>query len=97
MPAETQQKLQDVFLNHVRKNKVPVTAFLINGIKLQGVISSFDNFCLLLRRGNEVQLIYKHAVSTLMPAVPVRLYDPEAAEGAEQHRAGMAASRTPSP
>ena len=87
MAAETQQKLQDVFLNHVRKNKVPVTAFLINGIKLQGVISSFDNFCLLLRRGNEVQLVYKHAVSTLMPAAPVRLYDP-AAEDAERRAQG---------
>jgi host factor-I protein len=96
MPAETQQKLQDVFLNHVRKNKVPVTAFLINGIKLQGVITSFDNFCLLLRRDDQVQLIYKHAVSTVMPAAAVRLYDP-AAEDAEQHQAGVAASRTPSP
>ena len=84
MPAETRQKLQDVFLNHVRTNKVPVTAFLINGIKLQGVIVSFDNFCLLLRRGNEVQLVYKHAVSTVMPVEAVRLHDPAAAEGDEQ-------------
>jgi host factor-I protein len=96
MAAETQQKLQDVFLNHVRKNKVPVTAFLINGIKLQGVITSFDNFCLLLRRDSQVQLVYKHAVSTVMPAAAVRLYDP-AAEDAERHQAGVAASRTPSP
>ena len=97
MAAETQQKLQDVFLNHVRKNKVPVTAFLINGIKLQGVITSFDNFCLLLRRDDQVQLVYKHAVSTVMPAAAVRLYDPAAAEDAERHQAGVAASRTPSP
>ena len=87
MAAGTRQKLQDVFLDHVRRNKVPVTAFLINGIKLQGVISSFDNFCLLLRRGNEVQLVYKHAVSTLMPAAPVRLYD-RAAEDAERQVQG---------
>ena len=53
MPAEKQQNLQDVFLNHVRKNKVPVTVFLVNGVKLQGVISSFDNFCLLLRRDGQ--------------------------------------------
>ena len=86
MPAETQQKLQDVFLNHVRKNKVPVTAFLVTGIKLQGVISSFDNFCLLLRRGNEVQLVYKHAVSTVMPLAPVRLYDPTAEVGERQEQ-----------
>ena len=97
MAAETRQKLQDVFLNHVRTNKVPVTAFLINGIKLQGVITSFDNFCLLLRRDSQVQLVYKHAVSTVMPAAAVRLYEPEAAEGAERHRAGVAVSRTPSP
>ena len=68
MAAEKQQNLQDVFLNHVRKNKVPVTVFLINGVKLQGVISSFDNFCLLLRRDGHVQLVYKHAVSTVMPS-----------------------------
>jgi host factor-I protein len=88
MPVETRQKLQDVFLNHVRKNKVPVTAFLINGIKLQGVISSFDNFCLLLRRDGQVQLVYKHAVSTLMPAAAVRLHDPAAAEGGERQEQG---------
>jgi host factor-I protein len=80
MAAEKQQNLQDVFLNHVRKNKVPVTVFLINGVKLQGVISSFDNFCLLLRRDGHVQLVYKHAVSTVMPSAAVRLYEPSADE-----------------
>jgi host factor-I protein len=80
MAAEKQQNLQDVFLNHVRKNKVPVTVFLINGVKLQGVISSFDNFCLLLRRDGHVQLVYKHAVSTVMPSAAVRLYEPAADE-----------------
>jgi host factor-I protein len=76
MPADKSQNLQDVFLNHVRKQKVPVTVFLINGVKLQGVISSFDNFCLLLRRDGHIQLVYKHAVSTVMPATIVRLYEP---------------------
>lgn len=79
MASEKQQNLQDVFLNHIRKGKVPVTVFLINGVKLQGVISSFDNFCLLLRRDGHVQLVYKHAVSTVMPSAAVRLYDPQAA------------------
>ena len=74
--ATEKQNLQDVFLNHVRKNKVAVTIFLINGVKLQGVISSFDTFCLLLRRDGHVQLVYKHAVSTVMPSAAVRLYDP---------------------
>jgi host factor-I protein len=62
------QNLQDAFLNHVRKSKVPVTIFLINGVKLQGVITWFDNFCVLLRRDGQSQLVYKHAISTIMPA-----------------------------
>ena len=73
--------MQDVFLNHIRKNKVPVTIFLINGVKLQGVVSSFDNFSLLLRRDGHVQLVYKHAVSTVMPATVVRLYEPSSRRG----------------
>lgn len=74
--AEKSQNVQDVFLNHVRKNKTPVTVFLVNGVKLQGFISGFDNFCVLLRRDAHVQLVYKHAISTVMPAHPVQLYDP---------------------
>ena len=82
MSNEKTQNVQDVFLNHIRKNKIPVTIFLINGVKLQGVVSSFDNFCLLLRRDGHVQLVYKHAVSTVMPAAVVRLYEPSAEEAA---------------
>jgi host factor-I protein len=77
MPAEKAQNLQDAFLNHVRKQKVPVTIFLVNGVKLQGVITWFDNFCLLLRRDAQSQLVYKHAISTIMPGAPVQLFDPE--------------------
>ena len=73
--AGDKQNLQDAFLNHVRKTKVPVTIFLINGVKLQGVITWFDNFCILLRRDGQSQLVYKHAVSTIMPSQPVNLYD----------------------
>jgi host factor-I protein len=69
--------LQDVFLNAVRKQKTPVTMFLINGVKLQGVITWFDNFSVLLRRDGHSQLVYKHAISTVMPAVPVQLFEPE--------------------
>src|SRR5690606_14985743 len=65
--AGDKQNLQDAFLNHVRKAKVPVTIFLINGVKLQGVITWFDNFCVLLRRDGQSQLVYKHAISTIMP------------------------------
>ena len=74
--SERAANVQDVFLNHVRKNRTPVTVFLVNGVKLQGAISGFDNFCVLLRRDAHVQLVYKHAISTVMPANPIQLYDP---------------------
>ncbi len=67
--------LQDVFLNCLRKSKLPVTVFLVNGIKLQGTITSFDNFCLQLRRDGQSQLVYKHAISTVMPMGPIQLYE----------------------
>ena len=76
MSGEKVQNVQDVFLNYVRKNKTSVTVFLVNGVKLQGVISSFDNFSMLLRRDGHVQLVYKHAISTVMPATVIQLYDP---------------------
>ena len=75
MAAERSQNVQDVFLNHIRKNKVPVTVFLVNGVKLQGVITWFDNFSVLLRRDAHSQLGYKHAISTVMPTVPVQLFE----------------------
>ena len=75
--AADKQNLQDAFLNHVRKAKVPVTIFLINGVKLQGVITWFDNFCVLLRRDGQSQLVYKHAISTIMPGGPINLYEGE--------------------
>ena len=71
--ADKQTNLQDVFLNAVRKQKVPVTVFLVNGVKLQGIVSWFDNFCLLLKRDGQVQLVYKHAISTVMPTGHVEL------------------------
>ena len=69
------KQLQDVFLNHVRKERVPRTVFLMNGVKLQGVISWFDSFSILLKRDNSAQLVYKHAISTIMPAHRINLYD----------------------
>ncbi|HUF86310.1 MAG TPA: RNA chaperone Hfq [Thermohalobaculum sp.] len=80
MAAENKQNLQDTFLNHIRKNKVPVTVFLVNGVKLQGVITWFDNFCVLLRRDGQSQLVYKHAISTVMPAQAISL-DEKGEEG----------------
>lgn len=75
--SEKNQNLQDVFLNAVRKSKTPVTVFLVNGVKLQGVITWFDNFCVLLRRDGASQLVYKHAISTVMPSGPIQLFDGE--------------------
>jgi len=79
--AGSANNLQDVFLNAVRKTKTPVTMFLINGVKLQGVITWFDNFSVLLRRDGHSQLVYKHAISTVMPAAPLQLFEQETDEG----------------
>jgi host factor-I protein len=83
MAADRSQNLQDTFLNHVRKSKTPLTIFLVNGVKLQGVVTWFDNFCVLLRRDGHSQLVYKHAISTIMPGHPIQLF-----EGTEEHPAG---------
>ena len=75
------QNLQDQFLNHLRKNKTPVTMFLVKGVKLQGIVTWFDNFSILLRRDGQSQLVYKHAVSTIMPSTPVNAGQFSSAEG----------------
>jgi host factor-I protein len=80
MATEKAQNVQDVFLNHVRKSKTPVTVFLVNGVKLQGIITWFDNFSVLLRRDGHTQLVYKHAISTVMPGSPIQLFDATKAE-----------------
>ena len=77
MSSEKSQNLQDVFLNNIRKNKTPVTVCLVNGVKLQGIVTWFDNFSVLLRRDSHSQLVYKHAISTVMPTTPIQLFDPE--------------------
>ena len=84
MPSDKSQNLQDVFLNRVRKVKMPVTIFLVNGVKLQGVITWFDNFCVLLNRDNHSQLVYKHAISTVMPSQPIQLFDSGGEKEAEE-------------
>lgn len=82
--TEKNQNVQDVFLNKVRKEKMSVTVFLVNGVKLQGVITWFDNFSMLLRRDSHVQLIYKHAISTIMPGGPLNLYEEEGEEQGDE-------------
>lgn len=71
--------LQDPFLNILRKERIPVAIYLVNGIKLQGQIESFDQFVVLLRNSVN-QMIYKHAISTIVPSRPVRIPH----EGAEE-------------
>mgnify|MGYP001398393343 FL=1 len=78
--GSSQSNLQDTFLNSVRKSKNPVTLFLVNGVKLQGNITWFDNFSVLLRREGTVQLVYKHAISTIMPSLPIDLIDEDSEE-----------------
>ncbi len=75
MASEKSHNLQDTFLNGVRKAKISVTIFLVNGVKLQGIVTWFDNFCVLLRRDGHSQLVYKHAISTIMPASPIPTFE----------------------
>ena len=78
MPQQRGAALQDPFLNILRKERIPVSVYLVNGIKLQGQIESFDSFVVLLRNGTS-QMIYKHAISTIVPARAVRIpYEPSA-------------------
>jgi host factor-I protein len=75
MAIEKNQNVQEIFLNTIRKNKTAVTIFLVNGVKLQGIVTWFDNFSLLLKRDSHVQLVYKHAISTIMPGQTIILGD----------------------
>ena len=78
--ADKSLSLQDQFLNSVRRSKTPVTIFLMKGVKLQGIITWFDAFSMLLRRDGSAQLLYKHAISTIMPVGrPEGLPEPAAA------------------
>lgn len=74
------QSLQDPFLNALRKERIPVSIFLVNGIKLQGQIESFDQFVVLLKNSVS-QMIYKHAISTVVPSRNVRLQHNNGSEG----------------
>ena len=80
MATERPKSLQDTFLEHVREQKTPLTVFLVNGIRLQGVLRSFDNFSILLVRDGLAQLIYKHAISAILPVSPITLSGDEPAK-----------------
>ena len=81
--SERSQNVQDVFLNAIRKEKSSVTVFLVNGVKLQGIVTWFDNFSLLLKRDSHIQLVYKHAISTIMRSGHLPLYDGDSEDGGE--------------
>ncbi|MDA8422688.1 MAG: RNA chaperone Hfq [Nitrospiraceae bacterium] len=72
--GKSQVNLQDIFLNQMRKEKIPVTMYLVNGARLTGTIKGFDNFVILLKQDNQ-QLVYKHAISTIIPEKPVELLE----------------------
>lgn len=80
----SKNNLQETFFNKLRKERVPVSMFLVNGVKLQGVISWFDNFCVLLKRHDTCQMIYKHAISTVIPDRPVAFYEPSQEDDVSQ-------------
>ena len=72
--GKSQVNLQDIFLNQMRKEKIPVTMYLVNGARLTGTIKGFDNFVILMKQENQ-QLVYKHAISTIIPDKPVELLE----------------------
>jgi host factor-I protein len=79
MAAKNPHRLQNEFLSHLIKEKTPVTLFLLNGVKLQGILSSFDDFCISLAREGQVQAVYKQEISTISTSSPVTLWeDPDA-------------------
>jgi host factor-I protein len=84
MAADKSPNIQDVFLNAVRKKKIPVTIFLSNGVKLLGNITAFDNFSILLRRGPQVQLVYKHTIATVVPSAEIKLNEEDGVDAAQQ-------------
>ena len=74
MPSSSNiHRLQDTFLAHLQRRKTPVTVFLQNGVKLQGVIAAFDAFCVMVERDGQQQIVYKHAIATTLPADAVDL------------------------
>jgi host factor-I protein len=78
--AQSTATLQDTFLKHLRDSKAEVTMFLVNGVRLQGHIKRFDNFTVQLVRGNSTQIVYKHAISAILPVGAIQLFDLNAAQ-----------------
>ncbi len=87
--GKSQVNLQDIFLNQMRKEKIPVTMYLVNGARLTGMIKGFDNFVILLKQENQ-QLVYKHAISTIIPEKPLEILEAVEAKKAEQEQTAPA-------
>ena len=87
--GKSQVNLQDIFLNQMHKEKIPVTMYLVNGARLTGTIKGFDNFVILLKQENQ-QLVYKHAISTIIPEKPVELLETIESKKAEQEQPAQA-------
>jgi len=81
--GKSQVNLQDIFLNQMRKEKIPVTMYLVNGARLTGTIKGFDNFVILMKQENQ-QLVYKHAISTIIPEKPVEILETAEVKKTEQ-------------
>jgi host factor-I protein len=75
MASDSTQNLQEVFLKHLQEQKVPITIFLVNGVKLQGYITHFDKFGVALMRDSQTQFVFKHAISSISPLAAIRLFD----------------------
>lgn len=84
--ATDRQNLQDAFLNTLRKSHGSVTIFLVSGVKLTGYLTSFDNYCVMLKRDNHSQLVYKHSISTIVPTEPISLYPSDTSNQQEDLR-----------
>lgn len=82
---EQKNNLQNVFLNKLLKEKIPITIFLVNGVKLEGIITSFDNFSVVLYGRERQQLVYKHAISTIMPLAPLSLFEQKTEEESKEN------------
>lgn len=75
MNTRTNNNLQDAFLNNARKDKIPLTVYLVNGFQIKGTIKGFDNFIIILYCDEKQMMIYKHAISTITPTKPILLND----------------------
>jgi len=78
--TKNQLNMQDAFLNQIRREKIPVTIYLVNGFQIKGVIKGFDNFTAIVEQEGRQQMVYKHAISTIAPLKPISILSMEKSE-----------------